>query len=113
MAREDFNASSYAPPKDYMLEIMSEHSIRATLLDDKQKDRRVLIDYIFDFMNRTVVASGWGSSAATSVFTFAQFDEGSIEWHYNQLKKFGRNPRLPAHMEEKQAVAKPRPALQP
>lgn len=103
---EDFNLESYRPPSNYELTVVGEQVIQGTLKEDG-KNPSTLAYYTFDFLNRVVTVSPWGSSAATQVFMFAQFDEGSIEWHYNQLVKEGRKPRPPESIARRKQDAPP------
>jgi len=103
---EEFNTESYRPPAGYALTAEGEHIIRAYVEQDK-KNPSTLNDLVFDFLNRIVTVSPWGSSAATQVFTFKEFDEGSIEWHYQQLVKLGRKPHKPESLERKPDAAPP------
>lgn len=100
---EDFNTESYRPPAGYEVSVRGEHVIQAGM----KEDGSTIANYTFDFLNRVVTVSPFGSSAATQVFLFSQFDEGSVEWHYNQLVKAGKNPRPPESVTRRRQEAPP------
>jgi hypothetical protein len=52
-----------------------------------------------------------GDSKGSHIFTFNEFDAGSIEWHYNQMKAAGRNPRTPEGINGKPALTAKGPGM--
>lgn len=91
----EFNDS--ATPKNYQLIAHNDHVIEATVLN---RNGYGVHTVTYDFLNRLVMAPN------DKTYTFAEYDEGAIEWHYNKLVEQGRKPRPPAHMTD----TKPAPA---
>lgn len=100
-ASDDFNAVSTKVPERYLLQTYSDHVISGVQLDG---GGYTLQSVTFDFLNRIVSVLPSGDSKGSHVFTFSQFDAGSIEWHYNQLKAAGRNTRAPDGVSDKPAL---------
>lgn len=97
-ASDTFNAASTKVPEKYRLEMIGDHVVRGTQLDNSGY---TLHSVTLDFLNRVVMVLPSGDSKGGKVFTFGEFDAGSIEWHYNQLKAAGRNPRVPDGLLDK------------
>lgn len=91
-ASDSFNAASTKKPERYFLEAISDHVIRATQQDSSGYTTHVML---FDYLSRLVIVYPRNDSAGAATIPFADFDAGSLEWHYNQLKAAGRNPRAP------------------
>lgn len=97
-ASENFNVASSKVPERYRLEMYSDHVIRGVQLDT---GGYTLQSVTFDFLNRIVTVLPAGDSKGGQIFTFSEFDAGSIEWHYHQMKAANRNPRPPEGVTDK------------
>ena len=102
LASDDFNIASLKVPERYRIEIFSDHVIRGSQLDN---NGYTMQSVTMDFLNRIVTVLPQNDSKGGKIFTFNEFDAGSIEWHYNQMKKDGRNPRVPEGLNDKPALA--------
>ncbi|MEZ0260236.1 MAG: hypothetical protein ACAH80_04460 [Alphaproteobacteria bacterium] len=97
-ASENFNAAFLKLPERYKLDVISDHMIRSLQRDNIGNTVQTVT---FDFLNRIVSVLPSNDSSGAHIFTFPAFDAGSIEWHYNQLKAAGRNPRAPEGILDK------------
>jgi hypothetical protein len=97
-ASEPFNAASTKVPERYRIETFGDHVIRGTQLDN---NGYTLQTVTIDFLNRIVTVLPCNDTKGGKVFTFGEFDAGSIEWHYHLLKKAGCNPRAPEALLDK------------
>lgn len=101
-ASDNFNAAALKVPERYGLEILNDHVIRGTQRDNNGWTVHVVT---MDFLNRLVTVLPGGDTKGGQIFTFADFDAGSIEWHYHQLKATGKNPRPPEGLLDKTPAA--------
>lgn len=96
---EEFNAETAPVPKSYEMTAVNDQLLRTNARSDNGYS---YISYTFDFLNRVVVMVP--ASGDNRTFLFSEFDQGSLEWHYNKMRQMGRNPRPPEHMPEKPAA---------
>lgn len=85
-----------AKPDHYTLTVYNDHVIEATVVNRHGYGVHTVT---YDFLNRLVMAPN------EKTYTFAEFDEGAIEWHYNKLLEQGKKPRPPAHLENTKPAA--------
>ena len=96
---DDFNVASTPAPENYKLDMVNDQLLSVTA---RNTYGYTVTNLTFDFLNRLVVLVP--GSGDNRTFTFAEFDEGSIEWHYNKMLEAGRKPRPPAHLDGKPAL---------
>ncbi len=98
---DDFNASATPQPENYKLTMVNDQLLQTAA---KHQNGYAYTNLTFDFLNRIVVFIP--ASGDSRTFTFAEFDEGSIEWHYNKMLEAGKKPRPPAHLDGKPGASR-------